>query len=251
MNVLNEFGYRQDGRKPKQIRNITYRMGVYPQADGSAYFEQGNTKVICSVYGPHECRYRSRINEEACIINCQYSQATFSVPDRRNRPRGDRRGKGYSRLLERTFESAILTTTYPRSQIDIFCEVLEADGGNIAACVNAASLALADAGIPIRGIVAAVECGNVSGTPCADMSAREHSDIVPRITVGTIAGKEEAVLVDLKNIIHQSHFKDLFKLGIEACAQVHACLETAVLSHTKRVHRVEPKPSDEANAPVK
>jgi exosome complex component RRP41 len=241
MNIINEFGYRQDGRRPNQIRNITYRMGIYAQADGSAYLEQGNTKVICSVYGPHECRYRSRMSEEACLINCQYSQTTFSVPDRRNRPRGDRRGKGYTRLLERAFESAIITTTYPRSQIDIFCEVIEADGGNLAACVNAASLALADAGIPLRGLVAAVECGSVTGTPCADMSSREHSEIVPRMTIATIAGKEDAVLVDMKNIIHRSHMKDLFKIGIDASAQVHSCLEVAVLNHVKTAHRIPTK----------
>lgn len=65
------------------------------------------------------------INEEQCVVNCQYSMATFSVPDRRNKPRGDRRGNEFTRLLERAFESAILVKNYPRSQIDIFCEVLE------------------------------------------------------------------------------------------------------------------------------
>lgn len=45
MDLLSEHGYRQDGRKPDQIRNINCRLGVYSQADGSAYLEQGNTKV--------------------------------------------------------------------------------------------------------------------------------------------------------------------------------------------------------------
>lgn len=45
MNMLNEFGFRQDARKPKQIRNIVYQLGIYSQADGSAYLEQGGTKV--------------------------------------------------------------------------------------------------------------------------------------------------------------------------------------------------------------
>lgn len=45
MNIISEHGYRQDGRKPHQIRNLNYNLGVYSQADGSAYLEQGNTKV--------------------------------------------------------------------------------------------------------------------------------------------------------------------------------------------------------------
>lgn len=81
--------------------------------------------MACTVYGPHECRYRSRINEEACILNTQFSMCTFSLPDRRNRPRGDRRSNSYSRLIQRAFESVIFLELYPRSQIDIFCEILE------------------------------------------------------------------------------------------------------------------------------
>jgi exosome complex component RRP41 len=50
MSILNEFGFRLDARKPKQIRNITYEIGIYKQADGSAYLEQGGTKVLISKF---------------------------------------------------------------------------------------------------------------------------------------------------------------------------------------------------------
>ncbi|KAI1732869.1 3' exoribonuclease family, domain 1 domain-containing protein [Ditylenchus destructor] len=219
MNVINEFGYRQDARKPDQIRNISYRMGAFPHADGSAYLEQGGTKVACTVFGPHECRKRSETNEEACIINAQYSMATFSVPDRRNRPRGDRRGNKYGRLLEKAFESVISTALYKRSQIDIFCEVLEADGGNLAACVNAVSLAIADAGISIRGLITAVECGSVDGVPCADMSSREHMEVVPRVTIGTVDGKNKIVLLEMKNVVNETRLPALLDMGVNACKQ--------------------------------
>lgn len=46
MNMINEFGFRQDARKPRQIRNLIYQMGIYSQADGSSYLEQGGTKVL-------------------------------------------------------------------------------------------------------------------------------------------------------------------------------------------------------------
>ena len=60
----------------------------------------------------------------------------------------------------------------------------------MAACVNVASLALADAGIPLRGLLSAVECGSADGLPCADLSSREHSELVPRLTMATV-GKEK------------------------------------------------------------
>ena len=51
--LLGEEGYRGDGRKPSEIRHISGKMGVLKQAHGSAYLEQGDTKVLAAVYGPH------------------------------------------------------------------------------------------------------------------------------------------------------------------------------------------------------
>ena len=54
LDLLSDDGFRLDGRKPSELRRIRCRMGVFTQADGSAYIEQGNTKVLAAVYGPHE-----------------------------------------------------------------------------------------------------------------------------------------------------------------------------------------------------
>jgi len=47
-------GLRADGRRASELRQIRMRMGVFGQADGSAYIEHGNTKVLAAVYGPHQ-----------------------------------------------------------------------------------------------------------------------------------------------------------------------------------------------------
>ena len=52
--LLSDQGFRTDGRRPHELRKIQCRMGVFRQADGSAYIEQGNTKALATVYGPHE-----------------------------------------------------------------------------------------------------------------------------------------------------------------------------------------------------
>lgn len=80
MEIVSEFGFRLDGRRPHELRRIRCRLGIYAQADGSAYLEQGYTKVLCAVYGPHEVRKnRSKVLHDRAIINCQYSMATFST----------------------------------------------------------------------------------------------------------------------------------------------------------------------------
>uniref|UniRef100_A0A914UH32 Putative exosome complex component RRP41 n=1 Tax=Plectus sambesii TaxID=2011161 RepID=A0A914UH32_9BILA len=254
MDLLSEHGYRQDGRKPNQIRNINCRLGVYSQADGSAYLEQGNTKVLAAVYGPHEAKQRSRILEDQCLINCQYSMATFSTSERKYRPRGDRKSTELTRHLEKTFNSAVLTTMYPRSQIDIFCEVLQSDGGNLAACINAASLALVDAGVPMRGIVSAAICGATDGqpcidlnaaeesaniprlTPCIDLNAAEESANIPRLTVATLpGGDDDLLLLELDHRVHHDQLEAIIDAAVKGAAQVHACLQTAIRKHVSEV----------------
>ena len=54
LELLSDQGFRIDGRRPSELRRIQCKMGVFRQADGSAYIEQGMTKVLATVYGPHE-----------------------------------------------------------------------------------------------------------------------------------------------------------------------------------------------------
>ena len=49
-------GLRVDGRRPPELRKLQCKLGVFHQADGSAFLEQGNTKVLATVYGPHDVR---------------------------------------------------------------------------------------------------------------------------------------------------------------------------------------------------
>ena len=82
--------------------------------------------VLAAVYGPREPTGQGRGGggeSSEVKINCQYSMAVFSTSERKRRPRGDRKSQEMSQHLRQTFEAAIKTELYPRSQIDIFIEV--------------------------------------------------------------------------------------------------------------------------------
>ncbi|CAL2040832.1 unnamed protein product [Caenorhabditis brenneri] len=232
MSIISEHGFRLDGRRPAQIRNVNTRLGLNRNAEGSSYLEHGNTKVLCAVYGPYEGKASKRL-EDRCAIVCQYSTTTFSGLERKNRPRGDRKSTEMSRLLEKAFESVILTESFPRSQIDIFCEVIQGDGSNLAACVNATSLALADAGIPMKGIASAATCGIVEGNPIVDLTSREETDLLPRVTLATICGRDEVVLVELHNRLHIDHLSVVMEAAKATCADVYECLAVVAQQHLK------------------
>jgi exosome complex component RRP41 len=121
--ILSPEGFRLDGRRPGELRRLVCRMGVFSQADGSCYIEMGNTKTLAAVYGPHEVSNKTKARHDQALINCEFSMATFSTTERKTRAKGDRKSIEMSMAIRRTFESCILTSLYPRSQIDIFVQV--------------------------------------------------------------------------------------------------------------------------------
>lgn len=167
-------GLRVDGRRAKEVRRVRCRLGLLQRVDGSAYYEQGNTKAIAVVYGPRQVGRRSQGKHDRAIINCEYRLVTSSRPQTvlHSRARvptsvwhlsqaqnasgsaletgmiepvgfyvpythvhspspllSTSKSAEVSLAMKQTFETAIRTNLYKRSQIDIFVQILQADGG--------------------------------------------------------------------------------------------------------------------------
>src|SRR5256712_1768487 len=101
--------------------------------------------------------------------------APFSVDERKN-PAPSRREMELSKVIRESLESVVLTDLYPITTIDVFIEVLQSDGGSRCAGITAASLALADAGIPMKELVAAWVVGKIQGKKALDFSDAEEKD---------------------------------------------------------------------------
>ena len=147
-------------------------MSVLPNADGSAVFEAGNTKVLAAVYGPREAPMRSDALHDRALVRCEFSMASFSTGERRRRTKGDRKSVELSLVIKQALEAAVLTELMPRSQLDVNIQVLQADGGVRSAAINAAVLALADAGVPLRDTMAACSAGYLAHPPPRRRSRR-------------------------------------------------------------------------------
>ncbi|KAM7075236.1 exosome complex component RRP41 [Molossus nigricans] len=234
LELLSDQGYRVDGRRAGELRKIQARMGVFSQADGSAYIEQGNTKALAVVYGPHEIRgSRSRALPDRALVNCQHSSATFSTGERKRRPHGDRKSCEMGLQLRQTFEAAILTQLHPRSQIDIYVQVLQADGGTYAACVNAATLAVLDAGIPMRDFVCACSAGFVDGTALADLSHVEEAAGGPQLALALLPASGQIALLEMDARLHEDHLEQVLEAAAQAARDVHTLLDRVVRQHVR------------------
>ncbi|XP_066598241.1 exosome complex component RRP41 [Prorops nasuta] len=245
---------RTDGRRPLELRRIRVRMGVFGQADGSSYIEHGNTKILATVYGPHQPRgssSRSTSNKpNKGIVNCQYSMAVFSLSsgERKRRPRGDRKSQEYCLQLQRAMEAVIHLELFPRSQIDIFIEILQADGSDYCATVNAATLALIDAGIPIKdyAVGCTITLPNSSSIENSDtlslgvLDANSYEESAPGVTLSYVALPGDNTENDPGLVVvahgagqrlHLSQLPALQKRALCGCKDIKETLDRAVRLH--------------------
>ncbi len=172
--LITDDGLRLDGRRADEIRPMKIEIGVLSRADGSCYLEWGKNKVLVGVFGPREVHPRRTQRADTAVIRYKYNMASFSVEDRA-RPGPSRRSIEISKVSREAFEPVIMTELFPKTAIDIFVEVLQADAGTRTAAINASSVALADAGIPMKGLITSCAFGKVDGQIVLDLNKEEDN----------------------------------------------------------------------------
>ncbi|ETW09669.1 hypothetical protein H310_00184 [Aphanomyces invadans] len=230
-------GLRVDGRRAGEVRRVRAKFGLFQRVDGSAYVEQGQTKVMAVVYGPKEHSGRKQTEEVAqtkARVTCEVTQAPFATSERKVTHKADRKKLESSLAILQIFDSTISTQLYPRSQIDIFVQVLHADGGELAACINAVSLALIDAGIAMKDFVVACSAGYIQQTLLCDLNYTEQSSRCPDLTVALTARNNKLSLVQMESKLPLELFETLMSTAKDGCSQIYDILQNEVQENTWR-----------------
>ena len=220
MVLVDENGMRIDGRTAEQHRPIKIEAGVLHNADGSAYVEIGKNKVLAAVYGPRECHPRHLQNPEKAIVQVKYNMEAYSVSDRK-RPGTDRRSIEISKITAEALEKVVLTELYPRASIDVYIEILQANAGTRCAGLTAASVALADAGIPMRDIVPAIAAGKADGHVLLDLNKEEDNYGQADVPIAIMPSTDEIVLLQMDGNMTREEFDHAIELAVNACHEVH------------------------------
>jgi exosome complex component RRP41 len=220
MKLIDENGRRVDGRRPDEMRPIKIEAGVLRRADGSAYVEWGLNKILAAVYGPRECHPRHMQNPTKALVQCRYNMAAFSVDDRK-RPGPDRRSQEISKIISEALTHVVFTEYFPRTSVDVFIEVLQANAGTRCAGLTAASVALADAGVPMRDMVASCAAGKAAGTVMLDLGKEEDNFGEADIPTGYVPRSDEIVLLQMDGDLTNDEFNTGIKMAIDGCKKVH------------------------------
>ena len=235
--LLDEKGLRVDGRRLDQLRPVRLEVGTLDKANGSAYIEQGKNKILAAVYGPREAHPKHIALPDRAVIRCRYHMAPFSVDERKS-PAPSRRELELSKVIRESLEPTVLTDLYPRTTIDLFVEILQSDGGSRCAGITAASLALADAGIPMRELVAACAVGKVQGQLALDLSDIEDKQGEADLPVAYMPNSNLVTLLQMDGILTLPEFEKGLNMAIEACKTLHTMQREALKNKYSQIREV-------------
>ncbi len=218
--LIDENGLRLDGRKFDELREITIEAGVLQRADGSAYLTWGENKVMVAVYGPRELHPRHAQDPSKAVVQARYNMAAFSVSDRK-RPGPDRRSVEISKLISEALEEIVFVEQFPRSAVDVFIEILEASAGTRCAALTAASIALADAGIPMSDMIASCAAGKIEGHVALDLGKNEDNFGEADVPLAIVPRTDKITLLQMDGDLTAEELDEAMDLAIGACKEIY------------------------------
>jgi exosome complex component RRP41 len=221
---------RVDGRKAEETRKIVAKVGIIPNADGSAMFSFGNTVAIAAVYGPKKMHPQHKQNPGKGVLRCEYNMLSFSVKDR-IRPGPSRRSTEISKITEWALQPVVMLDDCPGMVVDVHINILQADASTRCAGINAASMALASAGIPMKDIVTSVSIGKLDKDLVVDVNKEEEdweegegaTDIAMSFT-----SEGSLTHMQLDGDISPEQLKEASKLGKAACEKIYEIQKKAL-----------------------
>jgi len=225
--LIDESGVRLDGRGLNELRPIKIEVGVLSNADGSAYIEQGKSKILAAVYGPKEVHPKHLALPDRALLRCRYHMAPFSVEERKS-PAPSRREMELSKVIRESLEPSVFVEYYPRTSIDLFIEVLQADGGTRCSGITVASLALADAGIPMRDLVAACAAGKVEGRLVLDLTDFEDKGGEADVPLAWMPNLNAVTLLQMDGMLTIEEFEQVVNLALEGCKKTYQLQKEAL-----------------------
>lgn len=244
-------GKRLDGRKVDEIRPVKIEVGVLSRADGSCYLEWGQNKILASVYGPREALPKHIQNPYRAIVEYSYRMASFSVPDRKN-PKPARREIEISKVCGEALEKAIFLERYPNTKIDVFVEVLDSNAGTRVAALSAASIALVDAGIPMKDLVSACGVGKAGGEIILDLNKEEEdADDAVDIPLAIMPKTGEIVLLQMDGLLSKDEWKKCIEMGTKGCMQIYEMQKQALREKYAEIESQQDEmPKENSNAEI-
>ncbi|GAA6008389.1 hypothetical protein JCM11491_004458 [Sporobolomyces phaffii] len=305
--LLTPSALRLDSRLPLELRSVSFEILPAPPpfdaldqpsfppalADGYAKVSHGLTTVTCSVFGPRESLRtgpwsgqgqnhaagggqqkgdRGAVNVE--VGSAAWGERVSNLPSSSEggvRKGGkDRRTVELASSIKNTFEPVLLLHLYPRSSIDVYIQILESDGSVLQAAINATTLALISAGLPLSDYICSLSLASYPSLPplgpaqvppfslsspspasavrgesshagsgstvLLDLLQVEEQSL-PNLTVAVLPRSGKVTLVNLETRVGVQRFEEMLRWGIEGGKIIQSAMEDAVRTWAESLAR--------------
>ncbi len=215
---------RFDKRKMDELRPMEAKAGVIKNADGSAWFKIGKTEAYAAVYGPRDLYPRFMQDPSKGVLRCFYNMMPFSGSGERVRPGQNRRAKEISMVTEKALLPVLDLSEYPNAVVDVFIDLPQTDAGSRCAGICAASIALANAGIPMKDLVSGIAVGRVDNAVVADLEYMEEAyedGPVADIPMAIIHNTEEVTLLQMDGEVSKEMLTEALKMGLKVSKKIY------------------------------
>jgi len=229
---------RVDGRKVDEIRPYKIKAHILKNADGSAEIKLGKNWIVAGVYGPKEHFPKFEVPQDRAILNCRYHMAPYSTSERKS-PKPSRREIELSKVIRSALEQAIFLEEFPEMSIDVYIEVLQADGSTRVASITAASVALADAGIPMRDLVVGCSAGKIDGHIVLDVGEYEDKEGEADLPIAIMPNLKKVVLLQMDGKLTHDEFRKAFELALKGAYKLYEEQVRALKEVIKEMEEIE------------
>lgn len=227
-------GKRVDGRSPEEMRDIRIEAGIIPEADGSSYVEWGGNKVTCGVYGPRECIPRHGANPYHATLKVRYMMSPFASLEEHGRSGPSRRSTELSKVIREVFENLVIMEKFPNTQIDVYIDVLQAEGGTRTASITAAAVALVNAGIPMRDMVSALAVGKADDILLVDLGKAEDNLGQSDMPLAISQKDKRLLLVQMDGLLTRDEIREMIEMAEKGSEKVHELQVDALKRYYER-----------------
>ncbi|XP_037674723.1 exosome complex component RRP46 [Choloepus didactylus] len=173
------------------LRHFACEQNLLSRPDGSASFLQGDTSVLAGVYGPAEVKVSREI----------FNKATLDVVLRPKIGLPGVAEKSRERLIRNTCEAVVLGALHPRTSITVVLQVVGDAGSLLACCLNAACMALVDAGVPMRALFCGVTCAlDSDGSLVLDPTAKQEKEARAVLTFALDSVEQKLLMATTKGL---------------------------------------------------
>jgi exosome complex component RRP41 len=211
---------RADGRSAGELRPVIIKAGIIPNANGSAMVAMGKTIAVAAVYGPRYLHPKFKQKYERALLKTTYMMVPFSTNER-VRPGPSRRSQEICKVTREALENVVCLEEYPKSVIDVYINIIQANAGTRTAGINAASVALADAGISMKDLVASAAAGKIGDEYVLDLAGKEEEETDCDVPVAYIPGQDKISLLQMDGKLPPEDVEKVIEMAIKGCKEIY------------------------------